>query len=85
MLPSPKEAFVAGLIIFVEVILLHAIFIQHFGKGTTRVQHFHFHQLTLTAIQESVLKKSSRSYHPTHGPVLQWGAALAKLVRLCVI
>ena len=85
MLPSPEEAFAAGLIIFVKVILLHAIFVQRFGKGTARVQHFHFHQLTLTAIQESALKKSSTSHHPTHGPVLRRGAALAELVRLRVI
>jgi len=85
MLPSPDEAFPAGPIVFAEVILLHAIFIQRFGKGTARVQHFHFNQLTLTPIQESALKKPPKSHHPTHGPVLRWDAALAELLRLRVI
>ena len=55
ILPSPEEAYPAGLIVFIEVILLHAIFVQRFGNGTAHVQHFHFHELTLTAIQESAL------------------------------
>jgi len=82
----PAWLFAGRLIICVEVILPHAIFVQRLkGKGVAGVQHFHLHELTLTAVPESALKKLSRPHDPKHGPVFWQDAALAEPLTLGVI
>ena len=55
------------------------------GEGGRGRPTFHLHELTLTAVPESTLEKSSRPHHPKHGPVSWQDAALAELLTLGVI